>query len=172
MRDNLGSTGIYAPNGSPAYTQLSGSKLNFSVMNDGDVWQEYSYVINSSDLSQEEYDGVVRPLTHPAGLKDIFNYRTDIFNNDYDAASVITIYEITKIKNYTGYTMGSTQTIGNTFGCISGLTAPNYVFPTWDVVISGYPAGVTFGKILVSDFFKLRPNSGYTFPNELFTCDT
>ena len=172
IRDNLGFTGTYAPNGIPPYTQLSGSRLNFSVMSDGDVWQEYSYVINCSNLTQDKYDGIVRPLTHPAGFKDIFNYRTDIFNAEYDGASFITVYEIPKIKNYTPYVLNSTTTISSSTGCSSGLTAATYTFPTWDVEISQYPIGVSFGTIRVSDFFKLLPGNGYTFQNESLTCDT
>jgi hypothetical protein len=172
MQDNLNPSGNYSAEVSSSYVQLSGSRLNWSVMGDGDVWQEYSYVINCADLSDQEYTGVVRPIMHPAGLRDLFNYRSDIFNNEYNAQSVITVYELPKIKNYTGYTLGSSQTIGYTFGCSSGLTAPTYVFPTWDVEISQYPVGVSFGVIKLSDFAQLLPNNGYTFPNELFTCDT
>lgn len=172
MRDDLNTVGEYYVNLPTFYPQLTGSRLNFSVLSDGDIWQGYSYVVNCADLTEEKYLGVVRPLTHPAGYKDIFNYKPDIFNDTYNSASFITIYEIPKIQNYAGYTLGSTQSIGNTFGCISGLTSPYYVFPTWDVEISQYPVGVSFGTIKMSDFFELFPNSGYTFPNELFTCDT
>jgi len=154
------------------YIDLNSSILNFSVLPDGDIWQEYSYVVNCAELTKEQYEGVVRPIVHPAGFRDVLNYNSELFNEINDSLSVLTIYEIPKIKNYTGYTLGSTTTIGSTFGCISGLTAPTYVFPTWDVEISAYPSGVSFGKIILSDFFKLLPNSGYTFPNELFTCDT
>lgn len=172
MRDNLDTIGQYYVNLPSFYPQLTGSRLNFSVLSDNDVWQGYSYVVNCADLSSEEYLGVVRPIVHPAGYKDIFNYKPEIFNNEFDSASFITIYEIPKIKNYGGYTLGSKQTINYTFGCSSGFTAPTYVFPTWDVEISQYSAGVTFGSIKLSDFFKLFPNPGYTFPNELFSCDT
>ena len=167
MRDNLNPNGEYSTTG---YPQLSGSRLNFSVIGDQNIWQDYSYVINCSTLSQDQYDGVIRPLTHPSGFEDIFNYKPEIFNNSNNQAAAITIYEYPKIKNYAGYTLGAKQSIGNTFGCISGYTAPYYVFPTWDVEISVYAAGLTFGGITLSDFFELRPITGYTFPNELFAC--
>jgi hypothetical protein len=172
MRDNLNTVGEYYVNLPTFYPQLTGSRLNFSVLSDGDIWQGYSYVVNCADLSSEEYLGVVRPITHPTGYKDIFNYKPEIFNDTFNSASFITIYEIPKIQNYGDYTLGSTQTIGYTFGCASGFTSPTYVFPTWDVEISQYPVGVSFGPIKLSDFFELFPNSGYTFPNELFSCDT
>lgn len=172
MRDNLNTVGEYYLNLASFYPQLTGSRLNFSVLSDNDVWQGYSYVVNCADLSDEQYSGVVRPITRPTGYKDIFNYKPEVFNNEFNSASFITIYEIPKIQNYSGYTLGSKQTIGYTFGCASGFTSPIYVFPTWDVEISQYPAGVSFGSIMLSDFFKLFPNPGYTFPNELFTCDT
>ena len=169
MRDNLNSVGEYVPT---VYPQLSGSRLNFSVISDGDIWQAYSYVVNCSALSEAQYTGVVRPVTHPSGFKDLFNYKPNVFNNTNNSNSGITIVEIPKIQNYGGYTLGSSQSIGYTFGCASGFTAPYYLFPSWDYEISSYPAGSTFGVIVLSDFFELTPIPGYTFPNETFTCDT
>jgi len=169
MRDNLNSVGEYVPT---VYPQLSGSRLNFSVISDGDIWQSYSYVVNCSALSEAQYTGVVRPIIHPTGFKDVFNYKLNVFNNTNNSNSGITIVEIPKIQNYGGYTLGSSQSIGYTFGCASGFTAPYYLFPSWDYEISSYPAGSTFGVIVLSDFFELTPIPGYTFPNETFTCDT
>jgi hypothetical protein len=169
MRDNLDSVAEYVPTIHP---QLTGSRLNFSVISDGDIWQSYSYVVNCSALSEVEYIGVVRPATHPSGFKDLFNYKPNIFNNTNNSNSGITIVEIPKIQNYGGYTLGSSQTIGYTFGCASAFASPYYLFPSWDYEISNYPAGSTFGVIILSDFFELTPLPGYTFPNETLTCDT
>jgi len=171
MRDNLGPTGQYSPNPESFRPQLTGSRLNFSVIRDGDMWQEYSYVVNATGLTSSYYQDILSPIIHPIGTKYFVNTRQDIFNNEYDSLSFITIYEIPKIQNYTGYTLGSTTTIGYTFGCASGLTAPTYVFPSWDVEISQIP-GISFGNININDFLTLLPLPGFTFPNELLTCDS
>jgi len=174
MQDNLSASGIYSPITTSFYPQLTGSRLNFSVLQDGDLWQEHSYVVNASGLTAEYYENIVKPILHPSGTKYFLNVKPEIFNDEFggfNATSVITIYEIPKIENYAGYTLGSTQTIGYTFGCISGLTAPYYVFPSWDFEISGYP-GVSFGNIYIDDFLRLSPLQGGTFPNETIPfCD-
>lgn len=170
MRDNLASTGAYSPITTNFYPQLTGSRLNFSVMQDGDLWQEYSYVVNAVGLSAEYYENIVKPIAHPTGTKYFLNVKPEIFNDEFggfNSTSAITIYEIPKIENYGGYTLGSTQTIGYTFGCISGLSAPFYVFPSWDFEISAYP-GISFGNIYINDFLELSPLPGGSFPNELF----
>ena len=171
MRDNLGPTGQYSANTNSFRPQLTGSRLNFSVMRDGDLWQEYSYVVNASGITTSQYENIIKSIAQPLGTKYFLNVKPEIFNNEYNSLSFITIYEIPKIENYTGYTLGSTTTIGYTFGCASGLTAPTYTFPSWDTEISAYP-GISFGRININDFLTLLPLTGYTFPNELFTCDS
>lgn len=173
MRDNLGTTGQYSTNLNSFYPQLTGNRLNVSVLRDGDLWQEYSYVVNDTGLTltTDLYTNIVKPVVHATGTKYFVNTRPDIFNNSYDSLSFITVYEIPKIQNYTGYTLGSTQTLPYTDGCVSGLTSATYVFPSWDVEISAYP-GISFGRININDFLTLLPLPGYTFPNELLTCDS
>lgn len=170
MRDNLNPAGQYSANPESFRPQLTGSQLNVSVIQDGDLWQEYSYVVNAPGLTSSYYGDILASIIHPIGTKYFVNTRSDIFNNTYDAASsfssgVITVAEIPKIQNYTGYTLGSTQTIGYTFGCISGLSAPTYVFPSWDVEISAFP-GISFGNIIINHFLELLPLPGGSFPNE------
>ena len=65
------------------------------------------------------------------------------------------ITQIPLIKNYSKYTIYSSETIGYTFGCATSFAAPNYVFPSWDKQISQYP-GISFGKITLNDFFTLE----------------
>jgi len=143
--------------------ELSSSFLNFSVLPDNGLWQDYSYVVNVSGLSLEAYTNVVRPLLHPAGTADFFQIRQDIFNNNSETVRVFTS-EIPKINNYYGYTMGSFSSLSS---CDQGAGGDKtFVFPSWDEEISLYNSGVTFGNINIVDFTTLTPKSGMGYPNE------
>jgi hypothetical protein len=174
MRDNLDPQGDYSVRLDEFYPQLTGSYLNYSVLYDNDVWQEHSYVVNVAGLSLEAYENVVKPLLHPAGTKDFFQLRVDIFNNINDGTGVQT-NEIPVFANYSVYKLGSTASMGRTFGCCGacgGITGyPSYVFPSWDIEIYGkYYEGMTFGQINIGDFLYLSPRNGFTFPNAGITC--
>lgn len=142
---------------------LTSSYLNISVISDTNIWQDYSYVVNVSGLSLAAYDGVIRPLLHPAGTLDFFQIRQDIFNNTAEVITTTTD-EIPVIINYVGYTFGSTTSLAR---CVLGPGShPTFVFPTWDKQISGYPTGVSFGGINIVDFLLLTPLTGFTYPND------
>jgi len=174
MRDNLEPNNDYSVRLDDFYPQLTGSYLNYSVLYDNDVWQEHSYVVNVSGLSLDAYENVVKPLLHPAGTKDFFQLRVDVFNNINDGTQIVT-NEIPIFANYAVYKLGSTMDIGSTFGCCAafgGITGyPAYKFPSWDTEIySKYYIGMTFGQINIGDFLYLSPRSGVTFVNEGLTC--
>jgi len=141
---------------------LTSSYLNISVLPDTNFWQDYSYVVNVSGLSLAAYDGVIRPLLHPAGTLDFFQIRQDIFNNTAEVITTTTD-EIPVITNYVGYTFGSTTSLAR---CVLGAGSPTFVFPTWDKEISAYPTGVSFGGINIVDFLLLTPLTGFTHPND------
>jgi hypothetical protein len=140
--------------------EMTSSYLNFSVLYDGNLWQDYSYVVNSSGVSADAYNRVIRPLLHPAGTLDFFEIRQDIFNNHNDVFETDK-HEIPQIENYLGYTLGSTTSLA----VCSGGTEPIYTFPYWDKEISAYP-GISFGNINIADFLLLSPAAGYTYLNE------
>ena len=143
--------------------EMTSSYLNFSVLYDGNLWQDYSYVVNSSGVSADAYNRVIRPLLHPAGTLDFFEIRQDIFN-DYNDVFNIEKQEIPQIENYLGYTLGSTTSLAV---CSGGASSePIYTFPYWDKEISLYPAGISFGNINIADFLLLSPAEGYTYLNE------
>jgi len=81
------------------------------------------------------------------------------------------ITQIPVVKNYSKYTLFSSETIGHTFGCETSFAAPNYVFPSWDQDISVY-SGITFGKIKINDFFSLEKTllENETTPNSGLVC--
>ena len=174
MRDNLNATGDYSTNIDDFYPQLTGSYLNYSVIYDNDVWQEFSYVVDVVGVCLDAYTNTVRPILHPAGTKDFFNLGFKATNQVNTQSSVVT-NEIAVFANYALYTLGSTADIGHTFGCsgaYGGVTGyPIYKFPSWDADISGkYYSGMTFGQINIEDFLYLTPVSGYTYPNAGLTC--
>lgn len=175
MRDDTVVQGQYSLNPASYNPQLVGSFLNYSILQDSDLWQDYSYVLNISGLSSGVYSEVVRPLVHPAGTKDFYDVRTDIFNNITDNIGTV-IAEIPVIGNYAYYNLFSYESLAGCCGCsgISGSTDfwPSHAFPTWDLEISQkYPIGVTFGSLNIVDFLRLNPSEGVSFPNELRTCN-
>lgn len=153
------------------YPSLTNSYLNYSILTDGDLWQEHSYVINVAGLSLTQYQNVVRPILHPAGTLDFFQKRQDIFNRVFEEITV-TETETPYFKNYALYKIGSTGSILYTLGCtLAGITSPMYRFPSWDKEISEkYYPGMSFGEINISDFFTLSPADGTTFVNAGLTC--
>lgn len=174
MRDNLNATGDYSVNIDEFYPQLSGSYLNYSVLQDNDVWQEFSYIVNTPGICLDVYSNTVRPVLHPAGTKDIFNVVYQSAGGANGDNAVVT-NEISTLANYALYTLGSTASIGHTFGCsgaYGGVTGyPIYTFPSWDIDISGkYYSGMTFGEINIGDFLYLTPIPGNTYPNGGLTC--
>lgn len=174
MRDNLDAQGDYSVNIDDFYPQLAGSYLNYSVLYDNDLWQEHSYVVNTPSVTTTQYESAIRPLLHPAGMKDFFQVRHDIFNSINDNASTIQS-ELPIFANYALYKLGSTASIGYTFGCsggYGGITGyPIYIFPSWDTEISEkYYSGMSFGQINIGDFLYLSPAAGYTYPNSGLKC--
>lgn len=174
MRDNLNAQGDYSVNIDDFYPQLTGSYLNYSVLYDNDLWQEHSYVVNTPGVSESQYKTAVRPLLHPAGMKDFFDVRHDIFNQINDISTKIQS-ELPILANYALYLLGSTASIGHTFGCsgaYGGVTGyPIYKFPSWDAEISPkYYSGMSFGQINIGDFLYLSPVEGSTYPNSGLTC--
>lgn len=158
------------------FKNTTGSFLNYSVMYDNDLWQDFSYVVNSPKVYPESlFKDVVKPLAHPAGTKDFFQLRFDIFNNDVQDEVQVIEYETPTIQNYALYTIGSTATVGYSFGCsgaYGGVTGqPSYVFPYWDEEIAKYYIqGMSFGEINTGDFFNLSPAVGFTYLNKGITC--
>lgn len=142
---------------------MTSGYLNFSILGDGNLWQDYSYVVNTAGLSADSYNKVIHPLVHPAGTLDFFQKREDIFDNSEEFIIQLPTVEIPIIQFYTGYTLGSSTSLAACEGSRSGQVN-NYVFPSWDVEISTHP-GVTFGNINIGEFLNLMPVSGQPYPN-------
>jgi hypothetical protein len=172
MRNESSNQEPYQNNTNGYNPQLVGSYLNHSIIQDNDLWQEYSYVLNISDLPADNYKEIVRPLVHPAGTKDFYNVRQDIFNNIFDSSSV-SKYEIPIIKNYAMYSIltSSSPNVCDTCNDIAtGVTGPPHVFPSWDDEISTkYYSGMTFGMINIGDFLRLTSISD-NYPNDGISC--
>jgi hypothetical protein len=170
----LGSTGEYS---NERFT-LVGSYLNQGVIQDGRMWQDYSYVIDSPvDDSNPYYESIIKETLHPAGLLGFFE-QTERFeetstgdvNSYYD-------YEIPMIANYYPYTLGSFQTLPFCSGCtgslqVSGWTFPTFVYPTWadEIILRGVTS--PFGNIILSDFlFRLSTTATGGSPNDSIGTD-
>ena len=128
-------------------------------------------------LKIREIFNTVAPKYNYWGNKNIFSltvknntkytilYSTNLIPVQYPSA-----IETPQIQNYSLYTILSNQTISATLGCATIFGVPVYTFPSWDVEISQTP-GITFGKIVLSDFFTITSNSpGSPSPNASLTC--
>lgn len=163
----IGSTGSYS---NERYS-LIGSYLNSSVLQDGNLWQEYSYVINSEiDDSNPYYAQIVKQTLHPAGLAGFFEQKISFEEQSGNTGGEIFDYEVPIIAYYYPYTLGSTASLPKCSGCtgslhVAGWTFPTFVYPTWDIEI-GMDNPPVFGMINVYDFFTLQSTNGNQSPND------
>ena len=176
------------PGGTGSYDvlqTLSGSCLNFSRMQDGNFYQDYSYLLKVG-IKSSYYKDTYKTLAHPAGLKVIYEKTLEDYSGsqtDYDLSEVC---ERTFIRNYAPYgfsydytndqidfTQGKaiyglkpcTGCDGASYGT---LASPTFAFPNWaNSNITGY----NFKDIPLSYFFDLcYDNTEITSPNTGLTC--
>lgn len=164
--DYYGTTGEYS---SERYTMV-GSHLNQGVLQDGRMWQDFSYILTSEiDDSNPYYEAVVKETLHPAGLLGLYEKVERYAEGGYDPGPVED-YEWPKIRNYYPYNLGSTGTLNRCVGCTGiyfqpGWTFPTFVYPSWDKEIMDGPSA-NFGSIRIFDFFRLNSIPGLTSPND------
>lgn len=146
---------------------LTKSYLNFSVIQDNDLWQDYSYVVNITtnpsqvEVTRDDFESTIKSIVHPLGMLDFYNTRNDIFDENIVSYGIVGS-EISIIDNYRIYQLGSTQSYG---GCSGGAGTPIYVFPNWDDdIASKYFSGMSFGSINIRDFLTLT-NKDNKYPN-------
>lgn len=164
--DYYGTTGEYSPN---RYT-LVGSNLNQGVLQNGKMWQEFSYIITTqAEPSIPYYEAVIKETLHPAGLLGIFETKEVYSEGDYSAEN-FPDEEIPQISNYYVYSLESSATLPRCSGCSGALSKPGWIFPTfeyptWDIEIA---EGVTtnFGSIIIQDFLRLTSATGEVSPND------
>lgn len=166
--DYYGTTGEYSPG---RYT-IVGSHLNQGVIQDGKLWQEYSYLLTSEiEDTNPYYEQIVKETLHPAGLLGLYEKKEVYFEGGYREDPVSQI-EIPKIANYYPYTLGSSISLPKCSGCsgslfVSGWTFPTFAYPSWDYEISTIGPSANFGSIILSDFFRLNSATGSTSPNDI-----
>jgi hypothetical protein len=169
----MGSTGEYS---NERYS-LIGSYLNNGVLYDNNLWQEYSYVVDSPiDESNVYYEETVRTTLHPAGFKAFFEKRelfAEVAPPDIGQESV---YEIPVVANYYPYRLDSVESLDRCAGCtgessVSGWETPTFVFPNWDIKIKNRNVE-TFGGIqILSEFTVLTSSPGTESPNNIIGND-
>lgn len=172
----IGSTGEYS---NERYS-LIGSYLNQGVIYDNNLWQEYSYVVDSPiDESDVYYEETVRNTLHPAGFKAFFEKRELFAEVAPPDINLESDYEVPVVANYYPYNLSMNTSLAKCTGCttgsplfVAGWTYPTFVFPSWDVEIQrrGY---TSFGSILLHDFFELNSVKGASSPNDFIgtSCD-
>lgn len=173
-----GITGEYSPD----YYSLVGSYLNQGVVQDGKMWQDFSYVLTSGLTEAPPYEQVIKTTLHPAGLLGVYEKFETYFEGDY-VAETPGSFEIPQISNYYPYNLTSTITLPKCSGCTGELSYdgwryPTFVYPDWDIDIQER-GPEDFGSILISDFLELRGITGATLtPNDAiggtcnFACDS
>lgn len=177
------------PGGTGSYEvlqALSGSCLNFSRIQDGNFYQDYSYLLKVGMVSSY-YKDTYKTLTHPAGLKIIYEKTLEDYDGpqtDYESSDVC---ERTFLRNYAPYGISQeyTDIIGNyqsnvyyglpyCTGCCATeygeYAAPTFAFPNWTKTnITGY----NFKEIPLSYFFDLCYDvNEVVSPNLGLTCTT
>lgn len=176
------------PGGTGSYDvlqTLSGSCLNFSRMQDGNFYQDYSYLLKVG-IKSSYYKDTYKTLAHPAGLKVIYEKTLEDYSGsqtDYDLSEVC---ERTFIRNYAPYGFSYDYTndqidftqgkaiygLKPCTGCDDAsygtLASPTFAFPNWaNSNITGY----NFKDIPLSYFFDLcYDNTETTSPNTGLTC--
>jgi hypothetical protein len=160
-----GITGEYSPD----YYSLVGSYLNQGVVQNGKMWQDFSYVLTSGlTESSPYYAEVVSTTLHPAGLLGIYEKFETYSEGGYGVEGQG--YEIPKISNYYPYNLTSSSTLPKCTGCTGefsfpGWYYPTFVYPNWDMEISEKNPS-DFGSILIYDFIELKTESGMPSPND------
>lgn len=148
--------------------------LNFSVIRNNSLWNEYTYIINvsgtGSRISSNAYETQIKSIIHPTGLNDLYQEQIDIFNEaneTYDRR----VTEIPKIGNYFDYNVENTTSTPNICAYIA-YGFKQYVFPNWDKEIATkYPSGVSFGLINIGDMYFLDPKDFDVDGNPIFPND-
>lgn len=176
--DYYGKTGEYSPN---RYT-IIGSNLNQGVLQNGKMWQEFSYIITTSaEPTIPYYQAVINETLHPAGLLGIFETK-EVYSEGGYGSFVPPVEEIPQVSNYYVYNLQSSQTLPRCSGCTGAMSKigwyfPTFVYPTWDNEIS-ISSATDFGSIRIEDFLKLTSSTGSPSPNEIIgtsciaTCGT
>jgi len=147
-------------------------RLNYSILRDNNLWNEFSYVVNIKGTGQyiqkERFERLIRPMLHPVGLKDYYQEQQNLFENITETIITRKI-EIPKIYNYFFYTLLSTESVDRCNGCSYSApeNVPSYVFPSWSTKI---PVGISFGLINISDFWEMEPRLSGVYPNDDINC--
>lgn len=175
----VGSTGEY----SNERFSLVGSYLNSSVLQDGNLWQEYSYVIDSEiDDTNPYYVDVIKETLHPAGLLAFFEQNERYAEESDPTENQFFDYESPVIANYYPYGVTSTETLPPCTGCTGersepGWSHPTFVFPNWDQKIKARNVAI-FGDIQVlNEFVNLKSEPNKFSPNDIigteceYTCN-
>jgi hypothetical protein len=161
---------------------LSGSYLNYSRIQDGNFYQDYSYLLKVGMLS-EKYRDAYKVMAHPAGLKVIYEKTLEDYIGPSEDYSSEDTCQNTFLKNYAPYQFiyDYTNSVLGVSGDVSyyGLhrctgcsgfgayNAPTYVFPNWN---TNEPIGNNFKDVIINHMFRLcydpinivNPNAGMT----------
>jgi len=170
-----GSTGSYED------TNALNSYLNYSRLQDGNFYQDYSYLLKVG-IQSSYYKDTYKTLAHPAGLKVLFEKTLEDYvgpTDDYDSQltcqqTFLKNYAAYKfINDYSGNILGSSGSVtyyglDECAGCTFGIfSAPSYAFPNWHTTEA---LGNDFQNIQIKNIFSLcydvitvsNPNAGLT----------
>jgi len=184
-------SGFTGPTGSyEQVSSLGGSYLNNGVIRDGYFYQDYSYIINTGNLS--DYDPILLSILHPMGMLAFFEQSIEDYvpigpSGDYEEG-LEPGCEISVIGNYLPYQINATGDLEPCVGCsgssanlayfsargISDVTydMPTYNHPGWYFAgepsesigdIDKYDSAFAFKNLPIGSFFVLcgdSPNDG------------
>ncbi len=191
---SAGGTGTYE-----STSTLGGSYLNDGIIQDGYFYQDYSYILNSGEVS--DYDQIISAMVHPVGLKVFYEQSFADYipiggSGDY-SEGLADGCEIPRLYNYFPYSMESTGDIEPCVGCsgsglwtdfwvtkrgLSGIDGATYREPAFNHpgwALAGATTGssgdidtygLSFSSVVIRDFVELcAPVTGQTSPNDGIT---
>ena len=152
------------------YVGNDGKLSSNKRIQDGDYYQDYSYVIKA-EMAIEKYRDIIKNIVHPAGLKmfgDVAIFRAA--EQDLPFHSQFQRHEVPLIGHYTPYTFGTTFDLrsndrkgpdGASGGFWLGEEGDLYPLGYNPIVATG-PTGTNFTVGLRGMTFATVPEGGYT----------
>lgn len=126
----------------PGYYKNNRGKVSSTQkLQDGDFYQDFSYVLKSA-VSVDKYYSALRKLLHPAGMKLFGSILLENFVESIStASSVLTRRGVPVIGNYTPYTHGTTLDLRNNGVTLAGAWVFQEYGKTYGTTGDLYPAG-------------------------------
>jgi hypothetical protein len=134
-------------------SDLAGSYLNGSRIQDSNWFQDWSYLLKVG-IDSNEYKQIYKSIVHPAGLKVIYEKELADYQGPLDNEDITDVCDFPILANYAGY--------GITFN-YSGFSAGLYIANGWTSVDGFTPIGISYNT-----YCGNNGHTGFCGPTHLF----